>query len=129
MLIGKYSGSEVKLDGEDYIIVPRGRDSGHRRVDGPTLQKEKQQQWPKNIVYDEEARQAVMRGVNKLAAAVRVTLGPKGRNVVLEKKFGSPVVTKDGVTVAKEVDLEDPGGEPRRQDGARSRLQDLGRRR
>ena len=62
----------------------------------------------KNIVYDEEARQAVMRGVNKLATAVRVTLGPKGRNVVLEKKFGSPVVTKDGVTVAKEVDLEDP---------------------
>ncbi len=62
----------------------------------------------KNIVYNEEARQAVMRGVNKLAAAVRVTLGPRGRNVVLEKKFGSPVVTKDGVTVAKEVDLEDP---------------------
>ncbi len=62
----------------------------------------------KKIVYNEEARQAVMRGVNKLAAAVRVTLGPKGRNVVLEKKFGSPVVTKDGVTVAKEVDLEDP---------------------
>ena len=62
----------------------------------------------KNIVYNEEARQALMRGINKLAAAVRVTLGPKGRNVVLEKKFGSPVVTKDGVTVAKEVDLEDP---------------------
>ena len=62
----------------------------------------------KNIAYNEDARQAIMRGVNKLAAAVRVTLGPKGRNVVLEKKFGSPVVTKDGVTVAKEVDLEDP---------------------
>ncbi len=62
----------------------------------------------KNIVYNEEARQAILRGVSKLAAAVRVTLGPKGRNVVLEKKFGSPVVTKDGVTVAKEVDLEDP---------------------
>ena len=62
----------------------------------------------KNIVYNEEARQALMRGINKLTAAVRVTLGPKGRNVVLEKKFGSPVVTKDGVTVAKEVDLEDP---------------------
>ncbi len=61
----------------------------------------------KNIVYNEEARHALSRGVNKLAAAVRVTLGPKGRNVVLEKKFGSPVVTKDGVTVAKEVDLED----------------------
>ena len=62
----------------------------------------------KNIIYREDARQALMRGVSKLASAVRVTLGPKGRNVVLEKKFGSPVVTKDGVTVAKEIDLEDP---------------------
>ena len=62
----------------------------------------------KQIVYHEEARQAILRGVNQLATAVRVTLGPKGRNVVLEKKFGSPVVTKDGVTVAKEVELEDP---------------------
>ncbi len=61
----------------------------------------------KNIVYNEDARHALARGVNQLAAAVRVTLGPRGRNVVLEKKFGSPVVTKDGVTVAKEVDLED----------------------
>jgi chaperonin GroEL len=62
----------------------------------------------KQIVYHEEARQAILRGVNSLATAVRVTLGPKGRNVVLEKKFGAPVVTKDGVTVAKEIDLEDP---------------------
>jgi chaperonin GroEL len=62
----------------------------------------------KQIVYHEEARQAILRGVNQLATAVRVTLGPKGRNVVLEKKFGSPVVTKDGVTVAKEIELEDP---------------------
>ena len=62
----------------------------------------------KQIVYDEDARQAILRGVNSLAAAVRVTLGPKGRNVVLEKKFGAPVITKDGVTVAKEIDLEDP---------------------
>ncbi|HSF15726.1 MAG TPA: chaperonin GroEL [Vicinamibacteria bacterium] len=62
----------------------------------------------KQIVYHEDARQAILRGVNQLASAVRVTLGPKGRNVVLEKKFGSPVVTKDGVTVAKEIDLEDP---------------------
>jgi len=61
----------------------------------------------KQIVYHDEARQAILRGVNQLAQAVRVTLGPKGRNVVLEKKFGSPVVTKDGVTVAKEIDLED----------------------
>ena len=61
----------------------------------------------KQIVYSEEARQAIMKGVNKLADAVRVTLGPKGRNVVLEKKFGSPVITKDGVTVAKEIELKD----------------------
>ena len=61
----------------------------------------------KQIVYHEEARQGILRGVNQLATAVRVTLGPKGRNVVLEKKFGSPVVTKDGVTVAKEIELED----------------------
>jgi chaperonin GroEL len=62
----------------------------------------------KQIVYHEDARQAILRGMNSLASAVRVTLGPKGRNVVLEKKFGSPVVTKDGVTVAKEIELEDP---------------------
>jgi chaperonin GroEL len=61
----------------------------------------------KMIVTGEESRQAILRGVNKLADAVKVTLGPKGRNVVLEKKFGSPVITKDGVTVAKEIELED----------------------
>ncbi|HUP25891.1 MAG TPA: chaperonin GroEL [Thermoanaerobaculia bacterium] len=62
----------------------------------------------KQIVYSEEARSAVLRGVNKLADAVKVTLGPKGRNVVLEKSFGSPTITKDGVTVAKEIELRDP---------------------
>ena len=61
----------------------------------------------KQIVYSEDARQAILRGVNKLADAVKVTLGPKGRNVVLEKRFGSPVITKDGVTVAKEIELKD----------------------
>jgi chaperonin GroEL len=61
----------------------------------------------KVIVHGEESRQAILRGVNKLAEAVKVTLGPKGRNVVLEKKFGSPTITKDGVTVAKEIELED----------------------
>jgi chaperonin GroEL len=60
----------------------------------------------KDITHGEEARRALLRGVNKLADAVKITLGPKGRNVVLEKKFGSPVVTKDGVTVAKEIELE-----------------------
>lgn len=62
----------------------------------------------KMITFDEEARKAMERGVNKLANTVKVTLGPKGRNVVLEKKFGSPVITNDGVTIAKEIELEDP---------------------
>ena len=62
----------------------------------------------KQIVHGEESRQAILRGVNLLADAVKVTLGPKGRNVVIEKKFGSPTITKDGVTVAKEIELKDP---------------------
>jgi chaperonin GroEL len=62
----------------------------------------------KQIVYSENARQAILRGVNQLADAVKVTLGPRGRNVVLEKKFGGPNITKDGVTVAKEIELKDP---------------------
>ncbi len=62
----------------------------------------------KQIVHGEESRQAILRGVNILADAVKVTLGPKGRNVVIEKKFGSPSITKDGVTVAKEIELKDP---------------------
>jgi chaperonin GroEL len=62
---------------------------------------------PKQIVHGEESRQAILRGVNALADAVKVTLGPKGRNVVIEKKFGSPTITKDGVTVAKEIELKD----------------------
>jgi chaperonin GroEL len=62
----------------------------------------------KQIVYGENSRQAILRGVNHLADAVKVTLGPKGRNVVLDKKFGSPTITKDGVTVAKEIELKDP---------------------
>jgi chaperonin GroEL len=61
----------------------------------------------KIIVFDQEAREAIRRGISKLARAVKVTLGPKGRNVILQKSFGSPTVTKDGVTVAKEIDLED----------------------
>ena len=60
----------------------------------------------KEIQYDVEARSALKNGVDKLANAVKVTLGPKGRNVVIEKKFGAPTVTKDGVTVAKEIELD-----------------------
>src|SRR5690349_10973224 len=62
----------------------------------------------KQIVHGGESRQAILRGVNQLADAVKITLGPKGRNVVLDKKFGSPTITKDGVTVAKEIELKDP---------------------
>src|SRR6201997_1396650 len=61
----------------------------------------------KQIVHGEDSRQAILRGVNMLADAVKITLGPKGRNVVLDKKFGSPTITKDGVTVAKEIELKD----------------------
>src|ERR1039457_5920836 len=62
----------------------------------------------KQIIYSDQSRQAILRGVNQLADAVKVTLGPKGRHVVLGKKFGGPTVTKDGVTVAKEIELKDP---------------------
>ena len=61
----------------------------------------------KEIIFDESARQKILRGVNVLANAVKVTMGPKGRNVVIDKSFGAPTVTKDGVTVAKEIELED----------------------
>src|SRR5256884_2557877 len=61
----------------------------------------------KQLLFNEEARAALLRGVNIMAHAVKVTLGPKGRNVVIDKKFGSPTITKDGVTVAKEIELED----------------------
>ena len=61
----------------------------------------------KQILYGEEARRALEEGVNKLADTVKVTLGPKGRNVVLDKKFGSPTITNDGVTIAKDIELED----------------------
>src|SRR3954454_19058956 len=63
---------------------------------------------PKILKFDEEARRALEAGVNKLANAVKVTLGPRGRNVVLEKKFGAPTITNDGVSIAREVEVEDP---------------------
>ena len=83
----------------------------------------------KQILHGEDSRQAILRGVNTLADAVKVTLGPKGRNVVIEKKFGSPTVTKDGVTVAKEIELPRRLREHGRPDGEGGRLQDLRRRR
>jgi chaperonin GroEL len=62
----------------------------------------------KQLLFSEEARQKLAKGIDQLAAAVKATLGPKGRNVILEKKFGSSTITKDGVSVAKEIELKDP---------------------
>src|SRR5690348_18268109 len=62
---------------------------------------------PKQVMFSDEGRAALLRGVNIMAAAVKATMGPKGRNVVIDKKFGSPTITKDGVTVAKEIELKD----------------------
>ena len=62
----------------------------------------------KQIIYGEEARKAIERGVNQLADTVKITLGPKGRHVVFDKKYGTPLITNDGVTIAKEIELEDP---------------------
>jgi chaperonin GroEL len=74
---------------------------------GEEFHQEQSHTMAKIIAFDQEAREAIRRGVGKLARAVKVTLGPRGRNVILQKSFGSPTVTKDGVTVAKEIDLED----------------------
>ncbi len=80
---------------------------------------------PKIILFEQQARDKILKGVNILADAVKSTLGPKGRNAILEKSWGAPNVTKDGVTVAKEIELEDKVREPRRSDVERSRIQDL----
>ena len=82
----------------------------------------------KTIAYDEEARRGLERGLNSLADAVKVTLGPKGRNVVLEKKWGAPTITNDGVSIAKEIELEDPYEKDRRRAGQGSRQEDRRRR-
>src|SRR5487761_1364707 len=69
---------------------------------------QQERRMPKQLLFDTEAQSALKRGVDKVADAVRITIGPKGRNVVLDKKFGSPTITNDGVTIAKEIELEDP---------------------
>ena len=83
----------------------------------------------KILQFDEEARRSLERGVDILANTVKVTLGPKGRYVVLDKKWGAPTITNDGVTVAREVELDDPVREPRRPAGQGGRHQDQRRRR
>src|SRR5438309_7523294 len=102
ILFGKYSGSEIKIDGEEHLIMREedilGVVEGRGRRDDMAA---------KLVKFGQDAREKILRGVNILADAVTVTLGPRGRNVVLDKSFGAPNVTKDGVTVAKEVELED----------------------
>src|SRR4026207_496304 len=83
----------------------------------------------KQVIHGEDSRQAILRGVNQLADAVAITLGPKGRNVVIDKKFGSPLITKDGVTVAKEIELKEPlenTGAQMGKEGASKRSEEAG---
>ena len=109
MLYGKYSGTEVTLDNEQYLIL---RESDVLAVVALThctnASTEEFHMASKELHFNVDARAALKRGVDQLAEAVKVTLGPKGRNVVIDKKFGAPTVTKDGVTVAKEIELSDP---------------------
>ena len=83
----------------------------------------------KILEFDEDARRSLERGVNALADAVKVTLGPKGRNVVIDKKWGAPTITNDGVTIAREIELDEPVREPRRPARQGGRHQDQRRRR
>ena len=99
VVFAKYGGTEIEIDGEEDEIRSERDLLAVREPSRGTM--------AKILVFDEAARRALERGVNAVANAVKVTLGPRGRNVVLEKKFGSPTITKDGVTVAKEVELED----------------------
>ena len=123
ILFGKWSGTEVKIDGEELPDHEGIRRDGRRRRQGRRpqgrlsrsrardrqfrLQKEFNAMAAKDVRFSTDARDKMLRGVDILANAVRVTLGPKGRNVVLDKSFGAPRITKDGVTVAKEIELED----------------------
>ena len=129
VLFTSYAGEEFKLEGDKKVLLDaRGRHPGrHRlsRVDrvsqlgamnrtrhessriDPLCIGSESRMAAKMIAFDQDARQAMQRGIAKLARAVKVTLGPRGRNVIIQKSFGSPTVTKDGVTVAKEIELED----------------------
>src|ERR1700737_3058769 len=103
ILFGKWSGTEIKIDGEDLVVMKESDIMGVvEQAAG-----EEEIMAAKEIRFHADARERMLRGVDILANAVRVTLGPKGRNVVLDKSFGAPRITKDGVTVAKEIELED----------------------
>ena len=106
VLFGKYSGTEVKIDGDEHVILNEDDVLAVLELNRRTRkEREENTMSAKQIAYSRSARHAILDGVNSLANAVKVTLGPRGRNVVIEKSYGSPVVTKDGVTVAKEIEL------------------------
>ena len=122
ILFGKWSGTEVKIDGEELLIMKEfdimgivegarrpeeGRLIRHLRPSSIDNTGEDRHMAAKDVRFGGDARQRMLRGVDILADAVKVTLGPKGRNVVLDKSFGAPRITKDGVTVAKEIELAD----------------------
>ena len=102
VVYSKYGGTEIKIEGTEYLIL------SSRDILAKVRKQEEKLMAKKTLVFNEAARKGLEAGVNKLADVVKVTLGPKGRNVVLEKKWGAPTITNDGVTIAKEVDLEDP---------------------
>ncbi len=115
VLMPKYGGTEVKIDDKEYQIMREDDilavielDRASQRQHDNARRREAMADKGKQLKYDTDARQAILAGVEKLSRAVKVTLGPRGRNVVLDKKFGSPTITKDGVTVAKEIELPDP---------------------
>ena len=127
VLYAKYAGTEFKVDGEELPhrqpeghpggrrgLAPTGADRpDHRGAGRATCPADAPPQGgittvAKQLIFDETARRSLKRGVDKLADAVKVTLGPKGRNVVLDKKFGAPTITNDGVTIAREIELEEP---------------------
>ena len=116
VLFAKYSGSDTKVGDTEYLIMREDDilgvlDAASRRFlkqANSNSNHERRLSMAKQITYSDDSRQAILRGVNQLSDAVKVTLGPRGRNVVLEKKYGGPTITKDGVTVAKEIELKDP---------------------
>ena len=105
VLIGKYSGTEVTIDGVEHIILREEEILADHRL---IRRNQRRQHMAKQILLGDDARQSLLKGVNVLSNLVKATLGPRGKNVVIDKKFGSPTSTKDGVTVAKEVELKDP---------------------
>ena len=120
IIFSKYGGTEIKL-GVDEVLILRESDvlakvvtkggKGKRKLAGAAAYSFAQEERPmahKELKFNEDARRALERGVNTLADAVKVTLGPKGRYVVLDKKFGAPTITNDGVTIAREIEVEDP---------------------